>query len=392
MVPGEKFQASLLAIGSLQKSVIKVGGDSRVSQLMTDSPLFPERHSTSRRRPLKFLAFFLSVGFCLLLDAVIPNITYRERPFVDNFSTNHGFFFAALLKDNEPIMENWNRELLKTLSHLQSRGYRNLYVSIMENGDSSDATSNYLKELETALANMAIPHTVLTERRVERENLNRIEFLAQLRNLALKPLYSLGWEPKSASIVYLNDIVYSSLQLIKLINTNDGKYDMACALDFFFRFYDTWVARDLRGKKLDPTYPIFWDSTARALERQGNPIRVFSCWNGVAVLKAEPFLAKGSNAVTFRPSAPKQVYHSECFWICYDFWASGFTRILINPQVIVSYERLWYWLQNYVWPIVVNPFQFAYYWLITPSIEVPSSIPTNDRDVPSIAAGWREYL
>lgn len=359
---------------------------------MTDSPLFPERRSTLRRRALTFLALFFSVCFYLLLDAIIPNITYREKPFTDNFLVNHGFFFAALLRDNEPIMKDWNKELLKALSHLQGHGYRKLYVSILENGDSSDATPKYLKELEAALIKMSIPHTILTKRHVEREGLNRIELLAQLRNFALGPLHSLGWEPKHTSIVYLNDIVYSSSQLIKLINTNDGQYDIACALDFFFRFYDTWVARDLRGKKLESIYPIFWDSTSRALERQGSPIRVFSCWNGVAVLKAEPFLTKDSIPIIFRPSTFEQVYHSECFWICYDFWASGFTRILINPQVIVSYEHLWYWLQNYLWPIIVNPFQFAYSWLITPSFEVQSSIPSVTRDIPSVAAGWREYL
>lgn len=359
---------------------------------MADSPLFPERRVTLRRRAFLFLTLFLSVCCYLFFDAVIPHITHRERPFADNFSSDHAFFFAALLKDNEPIMSTWNDGLLKTLSRLRTCGHRKLYVSIFENGDSSDGTAKYLKELEITLTSLSIPHTIVTERRAEKGDLTRIGFLAWLRNLALKPLYSLRWDPKNTSIVYLNDIVYSSSQLIRLINTNDGQYDIACAVDYFFRFYDTWVTRDLRGRQLAPTHPIFWDSTARALERQGSPIRIFSCWNGVAVLKAEPFLAKGNTPIVFRPSTPEQVYHSECFWICYDFWTAGFTRILINPQVIVSYEHLWYWLQNYIWPIFVHPFQLAYHWLTTPSFEMPSSVPTADRSVPLVAAGWREYL
>jgi hypothetical protein len=44
-----------------------------------------------------------------------------------------------------------------------------------------------------------------------------------------------------------------------LINSNNGIYDMVCGIDFYYSFYDDWVARDINGKHLNRIYPYFHD-------------------------------------------------------------------------------------------------------------------------------------
>jgi len=56
-------------------------------------------------------------------------------------------------------------------------------------------------------------------------------------------------------VVFLNDIILHASDVIELVSTEDGHYDMACAMDFeLFKFYDTWVARDLSGQSFDDWY------------------------------------------------------------------------------------------------------------------------------------------
>ena len=56
------------------------------------------------------------------------------------------------------------------------------------------------------------------------------------------------------------------------------------------KFYDTWVTRDLKGNFFHFYYPHIRESVGRAAFRRGEPFRIFSCWNGIVIFKAEPFL------------------------------------------------------------------------------------------------------
>lgn len=192
----------------------------------------------------------------------------------------------------------------------------------------------------------------------------------------------------------MNDIWYQTEDIIELLTTNNGEYDIACAMDFYFRFYDGWVTRDIRGEKIWPSYPHFHDSSARSQQRLGLPIRVFSCWNGVTILDAAPFLTK--RPIEFRPSRSAQVYHSECFWICYDFWDAGYTRVLVNSNVIIAYNRWQYHLQRLIMPVFVHPAQALYAWLTTKNYANTDSLPDGISETknipPGSASNWRDYL
>ena len=92
---------------------------------------------------------------------------------------------------------------------------------------------------------------------------------------------------KPVLVLFLNDIVAFAEDLLELIATEDGRYDMACAMDFeLLKFYDTWVARDMSGNAFSSWYPYIREATAQERLRQGKPFRVFSCWNGAVAVRA----------------------------------------------------------------------------------------------------------
>ena len=99
-----------------------------------------------------------------------------------------------------------------------------------------------------------------------------------------------------------------------------------------------------------------------------------SCWNGIAILDARPFLIPGPGLpspppthttplpddspagahlidlaalvprssvppVRFRRSHPGECSQSECFLICRDFWRWGLGKVQIVPSVRVGYVR-----------------------------------------------------
>ncbi len=149
-------------------------------------------------------------------------------------------------------------------------------------------------------------------------------------------------------------------------------------------FYDLWVARDIWGRRFAWAPPFVQDVEAappgaggrhrRGLDTGGplglpehrDAFPAFCCWNGLAVLGAEPFYrcaaaaagydvdhhhartcmyarpcsARISFASTtklrglrFRSSRPGQGVLSECTHVCLDLWANGLGKVVVDPQV-----------------------------------------------------------
>eukprot|EP01138_Halocafeteria_seosinensis_P002691 gb/GECG01002752.1/.p1 GENE.gb/GECG01002752.1/~~gb/GECG01002752.1/.p1 ORF type:complete len:507 (+),score=34.76 gb/GECG01002752.1/:1-1521(+) len=170
-------------------------------------------------------------------------------------------------------------------------------------------------------------------------------------------------------ILFINDILLYSQDILSLVNTNNGPdyYDMACGMDFEeFKFYDAWVARDIKGYTFSAWYPYVREPTTQKLLRATSAFPVYSCWNGAAAMHAESLI---KNEIMFRPARPQEYRSpnpalqdediveqmkkitadtrllkytfglcaaSECQIVCKDLWAIGATRILMNPSVKVS--------------------------------------------------------
>lgn len=74
--------------------------------------------------------------------------------------------------------------------------------------------------------------------------------------------------------------------VISLLNTNDGVYAAACALDFSKppRYYDTFALRDSNGDEtLMQEWPYFRSAISRNSLLAMSPVPVKSCWNGMGM-------------------------------------------------------------------------------------------------------------
>lgn len=97
-------------------------------------------------------------------------------------------------------------------------------------------------------------------------------------------------------VLFINDIIFSAEDLLLLLHTNGGAFDMACGMDYYFNFYDTWVARDVSGRPFWAAPPYSPETALSQGVQQLNPVKVGCCWNGAVVARARVFVAEGVDA------------------------------------------------------------------------------------------------
>jgi hypothetical protein len=150
-------------------------------------------------------------------------------------------------------------------------------------------------------------------------------------------------------------------------------------IDFFFPLLGSldWVTRSMEGFPLRPRVDMFgelrdgvrelfhWDRDPTYLIRwrAALPLPVYSCWNGMIVLDASPFLPSSSLPLSqahpshepfkFRngDEAVGECAASECKLIARDFWGVGKKRWVLVPRVAVTYDEEGYkakWIEERV--------------------------------------------
>ncbi|OMJ71149.1 hypothetical protein SteCoe_30715 [Stentor coeruleus] len=277
---------------------------------------------------------------------------------------DYNFFIAANFYNSESSLQYSLPELKKVISML-NRG-DNIFISFAENG-SKDNTFMILQDFlnntnvrynllhcnESGILNWKM-RTILGEKHTLKavKNLPALRYarMAMLRNLALKPLYNNPFtNGLPIKVLFLNDIYFTATDLLNLISTRKGNYDIACGLDFYYQFYDILVSRDIKGHWFSGFYPFFHDLKSRENLTSSLPIKVQSCWNGMVSMNAEGFLNK---SIMFRGREYNykdtcECVQSECLLICVDFIRAGLDQIYINPNVRVSYEWKYYMMHNF---------------------------------------------
>lgn len=304
-------------------------------------------------------------------------------------------FIASNLHNNQDVLPHYSAALQQLV---QLIGIDNTYVSIYES-HSSDKTKSMLSVLDHDLQQLGVSRRILmddeqTKVGIGEHRNGRIDFLAYVRNVALEPLQELfdKGEPFT-HVLWLNDVYFQPNAILDLLDTDAGKYDQACALDFIGNgFYDVWVTRDLQGNTAKRAWPYFIAAADVASVRDGVPFLVNACWNGVTVFDARWFLKpvstpEAEHAVieptrtnqTLKTSfqdvnpdvldPPSQLplrfrssprcFSSECQLMSFDIHravAPLRPRIWINPRVKVAYE--WRTYFQYVW--------LERWWLVAP--------------------------
>ncbi|KAJ7692270.1 cryptococcal mannosyltransferase 1-domain-containing protein [Mycena rosella] len=311
-----------------------------------------------------------------------PRVQLANRvPKREGYGTGEKIFIAASFYNNELVLPYWTTEITKLINYL---GSDNVFVSIVESY-SSDNSPALLRKFDQKLEVMGVPHRILTQdTSITRPapagvsistSLARIEFLAAVRNLVMEPLVAGGGYDR---VLFSNDVFVQSESMVELLSTRDGDYDMACALDFHNRgLYDLWVLRDRLGRLTSALWPYFLEDTGFRAVMAEEPAPVFTCWNGIVSILAEPFLpialrhgrlstsplprplppshpaypqwANVTPALTpplvFRASAPNECFSSESFNLPYDLRRQfALEKIYVNPRVLTAY--LW---RYYLW-------------------------------------------
>ncbi|KAL4917491.1 cryptococcal mannosyltransferase 1-domain-containing protein [Aspergillus aurantiobrunneus] len=289
---------------------------------------------------------------------------------------NEKIFIAASLYDRSGDIAGglWGQSVLKLIDLL---GEENVFLSIYEN-DSGSAGAGALLDLE---AQIPCNKSIVYEENLELDSLDfvtipggskrirRIEYLAEVRNRALRPLDALSGM-KFDKLLYLNDIAFDPIDALQLLFSthvdDDGiaQYRAACAVDFInpFKFYDTYATRDLQGYGMGiPFFPWFsnaGDGWSRNDVLSGtDAVRVRSCWGGMVAFDAQFFQIptagpERDHPLRFRASHDAFWEASECCLIHADIQDVPInpeeitdTGIYMNPFVRVAYDsRTLSWL------------------------------------------------
>ncbi|KWU47204.1 hypothetical protein RHOSPDRAFT_14547 [Rhodotorula sp. JG-1b] len=259
----------------------------------------------------------------------------------------HKYFFAINLYNSFDIIPDLFSNMFKVSAIL---GFQNVFVSVYENG-SRDQTKALLRLFDALARSIGLRVVIRTSLRTRGAFNHRIEYLAEVRNAALAPL----WELRDAegevfdSIIFMNDVLPCVDDLLELVwQSRRQNAGITCGSDYIFHdevgqpvFYDNWVARDMNGTALEnaPFEAVFRDMESSHRFQRHLPVQVQSCWNGIAVLDPAPMYAHPHVKFRMAKLSAGECSASECSLICNDYWNAGYGRIIMISRVKLAYDR-----------------------------------------------------
>ncbi|KAJ5221195.1 uncharacterized protein N7469_010082 [Penicillium citrinum] len=289
--------------------------------------------------------------FC---PAVIP---HRYSQLSSGSKDKIKYFFALDLYQSVEIIPRLMSSIVYAMRFL---GPERCAISVTE-GRSEDGTYEILAALQKRVQGMG-GHFFLSTSDInpmDDYGRNRIAALAELRNIALEPLKSVGASglddsladiySSEAVVIFVNDIALCPEDILELVfqHVNQGAH-MTCSFDWIFNgtlFYDVWVSRSLVGDTFfeiphDASWAyskdLFWsDPDGKRRYEAHKPFQVYSCWGGMVTLDAATF---AENKVKFRASDPGECYMGEPTLLAKDLYRHGHGKILAVPSVNVAYS------------------------------------------------------
>ncbi|GAA5830920.1 hypothetical protein JCM3766R1_006174 [Sporobolomyces carnicolor] len=315
-----------------------------------------------------------------------PNATFANR--YSELPRAGPYLLALNLYDSQTVLPTLSKTLVSVSDWL---GRDNVHISIFENG-SRDNTTLALAHLAAALTSLGVRHTVVSDpRSTDWKRVDRIDQLAIYRNVALEPVAE-GLDGRDfEDVLFVNDVFVGPTDVLELLwQRREQVADAACAIDWrrtkgfmsewgaqSVKFYDNWVTRSIRGNMLRSRLDIFAegrngveelfdpdeDAPSRDRLQHGLPVPVYSCWNGMIAMSAEPFRTTivnprfdtregpmGVVPASLRPAAAPTVFRtalnaagecaaSECKTVAKDFWSRGYNRWIIVPTVRATYDE-----------------------------------------------------
>lgn len=250
-------------------------------------------------------------------------------------------FIAGLLHNSCELMHHYVVEVLKFIFiYGDDENFENVLISLYSSGD-GDCTTSTLEAFKELLDVVGVPNAIETRGRQRTPGVARIDFLQSIRNAVMKPLYLSG-QPFN-EVIFLSDAFFCAGDIVRLLRHTEAS--IKCGLDFdgttnAMKFRDTWVAHDMSGRMFTKEFPYAHDVVSSNALNDGSPFQVSCCWNGLLTLRANVFTDLGAR---FRRSLDETECHaSETELICHDFAALGYSKMLIDPQVTVTYTKAEY--------------------------------------------------
>ncbi|PNP75294.1 hypothetical protein FNYG_11437 [Fusarium nygamai] len=223
-------------------------------------------------------------------------------------------------------------------------------LSIVE-GNSPDGTSDVLSVLKPFLEDLGLVYFYNSSKINPAQGNARIHKLAQLRNLALTPLYKEQVKATDeTTVLFINDVSACTEDILELaLQRRSLSADMTCAMDWTYvgpdpTFYDIWIARTIAGDSFfevgsdgnwNSAWNLFWNAPdTRSRYDAQQPFQVFACWNGAAAFIAAPLL----HGLRFRDTHKGECFQGEPQLFCKDMWFRGFRKIAVVPSVNLEYS------------------------------------------------------
>ena len=259
------------------------------------------------------------------------------------------YIFTVDLYQSLPVLPTLLGSIVQTIRFL---GPKQCAVSFVE-GRSTDGTYQILAALQHELERLgAVFYMTTSDVSPHDGKQDRFEGLAFLRNLALAPLImdKARFSPDDAQVIFLNDIYLCPHDILELLYQQKEQHaTMTCGMDWSHSgaiFYDIYVARSIVGETFwqiaqDGLWHfsanLFWAARApRGKYHDRQPFQDYACWNGGAVISAQPILDR---RIKFRRNVEGECYMGEPTLFAKDLWRLGLGRIQVVPSVNVGYEN-----------------------------------------------------
>lgn len=145
----------------------------------------------------------------------------------------HKYFFAINLYNSFDVIP----DLFATMFRVGAIvGYQNVFVSIYENG-STDQTQALLRIFDALMHSAGMRVVIRSSNRKRGIHVHRIEYLAEVRNAAMEPLYELRDSENEYfdSVIFMNDILPCVDDLLELIwQSRKQNAGVTCAADYMY--------------------------------------------------------------------------------------------------------------------------------------------------------------
>ena len=282
---------------------------------------------------------------------------YFQNFYFINYYPKHKFinpddkFFICVLLYNTSY-EDFHHFFLEITDLIKYLGQEKVYLSIFNN----NSTGTNLNILYEWLIVNNVDYIFDRTELFNRSNYHHSEkFFIDWTNHAMEYLYKKkDIDYNNTKIIFIDDEVYYFYQdIIKLIGTNKGDYDIVCPLTLERGLFDRKVWYGIDGTLFNKIYPFAKDRNAIDIILNEEILRVFSCGKGIVITKALPFKDK---KIKFRPTGNENREESKYLMLSKDFYLNGFQKVLINTNVKVYRNDFWQKIYIFRYPIEIESF------------------------------------